>query len=211
MKSLLEMSDAEFANVLAREREEKRKKRIDSNKKNNRKYKNKRRNKRRRNRNSDARLFCLDYFSRVKYTSNVKLCIIIANETGWEVPSNERGRYKFMRRFKRERLNSIKNKIKENYKKKARQKKVHPKATNKDFYKSDAWKALRYQALRNSEGTCQCCGAKARDGIQLHVDHVKPRSLFPELALDLDNLQILCDDCNIGKDNIDSFDWRNFW
>ncbi|MFC6439812.1 HNH endonuclease [Bowmanella sp. JS7-9] len=33
----------------------------------------------------------------------------------------------------------------------------------------------------------------------LHVDHVKPRAKFPELALDINNLQILCETCNLGK------------
>jgi hypothetical protein len=37
----------------------------------------------------------------------------------------------------------------------------------------------------------------------LHVDHVKPRSKYPELALDLDNLQILCAACNTRKGDRD--------
>jgi len=43
---------------------------------------------------------------------------------------------------------------------------------------------------------------------QIHVDHIKPRSKFPELELVFDNLQVLCDDCNIGKSNVDSTDFR---
>jgi 5-methylcytosine-specific restriction endonuclease McrA len=35
--------------------------------------------------------------------------------------------------------------------------------------------------------------------IALEVDHVKPRSKYPELALDLDNTQILCRACNSKK------------
>lgn len=42
----------------------------------------------------------------------------------------------------------------------------------------------------------------------MNVDHVKPRKLFPHLALDVDNLQILCDACNHGKSNWDQTDWR---
>ena len=76
------------------------------------------------------------------------------------------------------------------------------------FYKTQAWKELRYIALGNSDGRCQCCGAKASDGVTLHVDHILPRSKYPQLELNLDNLQILCDDCNIGKGNWDMTNWK---
>lgn len=83
-----------------------------------------------------------------------------------------------------------------------------PKAPAIDnFYRSMEWRQLRYLALRNSGG-CNCCGAKASDGVKLHVDHIKPRSKYPELALSLDNIQVLCEDCNIGKGSWDSTDWR---
>ena len=44
--------------------------------------------------------------------------------------------------------------------------------------------------------------------VELHVDHIKPRSKHPELELDINNLQILCKDCNLGKSNTDSIDYR---
>ena len=83
--------------------------------------------------------------------------------------------------------------------------------TKKDFYSSRAWKILRYQALEKYGARCQCCGATAADGVQLHVDHIKPRSKFPHLALDLDNLQVLCSDCNTGKINQFDTNWREHW
>lgn len=67
------------------------------------------------------------------------------------------------------------------------------------FYSSNAWRKLRYSVLRDSEGKCVICGVSAKEGAKLHVDHIKPRSKYPELALDPANLQVLCDDCNIGK------------
>jgi 5-methylcytosine-specific restriction endonuclease McrA len=76
------------------------------------------------------------------------------------------------------------------------------------FYASQAWRELRYEALRNSDGSCCCCGAKKADGAQLHVDHIKPRSKYPELQLDIENLQILCQDCNIGKSNYYDDNWK---
>lgn len=77
-----------------------------------------------------------------------------------------------------------------------------------DFYKSAAWRQIRYLALRNTDGRCGCCGASAADGVRIHVDHVIPRSQRPDLALCLDNLQVLCEDCNAGKGGWDSTDWR---
>lgn len=78
----------------------------------------------------------------------------------------------------------------------------------KDFYKSIEWRQLRYIALKNNGASCQCCGAKAGNGVQIHVDHIKPRSRYPELELCLDNLQILCEDCNVAKGSWDDTDWR---
>lgn len=69
------------------------------------------------------------------------------------------------------------------------------------------WLRLRYQAFKLYGNKCQCCGV-GPDKAVLHVDHIKPRSLFPELAKSLSNLQILCEACNLGKSNIDFTDWR---
>lgn len=76
------------------------------------------------------------------------------------------------------------------------------------FYASQEWKELRYEVLRNSGGACCCCGGRASDGLRIHVDHIKPRSKYPELQLDISNLQVLCEDCNFGKSNYYADDWR---
>lgn len=77
-----------------------------------------------------------------------------------------------------------------------------------NFYLSDEWREVRYKALVRSDGKCQCCGNGKHNGKLLHVDHIKPRSLFPDLELSLGNLQVLCEDCNKGKSNKDQTDWR---
>ena len=51
-------------------------------------------------------------------------------------------------------------------------------------------------------------GRGAKDGVTLHVDHIKPASLFPELYYDLDSRETLCEGCNLGKSGTDSLDWR---
>lgn len=76
------------------------------------------------------------------------------------------------------------------------------------FYKSNEWRAVRYQALKKHGACCQCCGRSRKHGIVIHVDHIKPRSNYPELELNIDNLQVLCEDCNLGKMARDEIDWR---
>jgi hypothetical protein len=76
------------------------------------------------------------------------------------------------------------------------------------FLTSRAWLSLRYRVLKKFGARCQCCGRGARDGAIIQVDHIKPRSRHPELALRADNLQVLCRDCNLGKGTGDATDWR---
>lgn len=98
-----------------------------------------------------------------------------------------------------------------NLKKKTKRKtksKQYKKVLSSSFYNSKEWRKVRYQALTIHGNNCMACGSSPEDGIVIHVDHIKPKSKFPELALDVDNLQILCADCNLGKSNIDDTDWR---
>lgn len=59
---------------------------------------------------------------------------------------------------------------------------------------------LRALVLMRDGARCQLCGAEARNGATLHVDHVVPWSEGGETTLE--NLQILCHVCNIGKSNV---------
>lgn len=77
-----------------------------------------------------------------------------------------------------------------------------------NFYKTQEWRSLRYKAFEENGNACQCCGASPKTGAILHVDHIKPKSIYPELALELSNLQILCEDCNLGKLHLYETDWR---
>lgn len=76
------------------------------------------------------------------------------------------------------------------------------------FLLSYQWRRLRMAALLKHGARCQCCGSTASDGVRMHVDHIQPRSKRPDLALDIDNLQVLCEVCNHGKGNWDATDWR---
>jgi len=74
----------------------------------------------------------------------------------------------------------------------------HP-GMKSDFYQTNEWRKLRWQAISSGNGKCQVCGRTQKNGIILHVDHKLPRSKYPELELDICNLQLLCEDCNMGK------------
>lgn len=75
------------------------------------------------------------------------------------------------------------------------------------FYRSKEWKELRLEILQESDGTCAICGKKkgnkleSGERIHLTVDHILPKSEFPELKLYKNNLQVLCQECNKGKDS----------
>ena len=76
-----------------------------------------------------------------------------------------------------------------------------------EFYRTRQWAEVRHQVLVRYGARCQCCGADRRTSV-IHVDHIKPRSKYPALELLEDNLQVLCELCNIGKSNISEHDWR---
>lgn len=79
----------------------------------------------------------------------------------------------------------------------------------KTFYSSGPWRALRYKILTKYGPKCMLCGAEKSKDIHIHVDHIRPISKFPHLALVERNLQVLCVDCNMGKSNIYEDDFRS--
>ena len=81
---------------------------------------------------------------------------------------------------------------------KDRQKRQKEKKQEFSFYKTERWKELRFRTLRRYGFSCMACGRKPPSVI-LHVDHIKPRSKYPALEWDPDNLQVLCASCNQGK------------
>lgn len=66
------------------------------------------------------------------------------------------------------------------------------------FYKSVEWKRARYEALAQNP-RCALCGASAKTGARMNVDHIKPLSKRWDLRLSASNLQTLCASCNWGK------------
>ncbi|MGA8149004.1 MAG: HNH endonuclease [Gallionellaceae bacterium] len=59
---------------------------------------------------------------------------------------------------------------------------------------------LRALVLMRDGARCQLCGAEARNRATLQIDHVIPWSKGGETKLE--NLQVLCHVCNIGKSDV---------
>lgn len=75
-----------------------------------------------------------------------------------------------------------------------------------NFYSSEEWRILKAQVYATYDRRCMKCSAI---NVDMHVDHIKPRSKFPDLALVFDNLQVLCSKCNVEKSNTDYTDYRD--
>jgi ATP adenylyltransferase len=65
---------------------------------------------------------------------------------------------------------------------------------------------LRYQALADSDGRCEICGATKQQR-PLHVSHIIPPSQGGKT--ELDNLQVLCSKCGDTKSVMNRTDFRN--
>jgi 5-methylcytosine-specific restriction endonuclease McrA len=74
------------------------------------------------------------------------------------------------------------------------------KKTGRATPRNISWR-LRALVLMREGARCRLCGAVPNDGVRLHVDHIKPWSKGGETVLE--NLQILCDVCNIGKADVE--------
>lgn len=66
---------------------------------------------------------------------------------------------------------------------------------SKHITRGPRWKALRLKVLRRDGFKCVKCQARGR----LEVDHILPVRTHPELAYEIDNLQVLCPSCHSRK------------
>jgi len=69
------------------------------------------------------------------------------------------------------------------------------------FYQSAEWRLLRTKIIKSHQNVCRICRKKLTEKGDVTIDHVLPRSKFPESALDIANLQVLCRSCNSSKSN----------
>ncbi len=71
-----------------------------------------------------------------------------------------------------------------------------PSLKEQGFYKSITWKRARVMALQRDHYLCQECLKAGRMTMATEVHHVRPLEDYPDLALDLDNLESLCRRCH---------------
>jgi 5-methylcytosine-specific restriction enzyme A len=64
------------------------------------------------------------------------------------------------------------------------------------FYKGKDWMKLRQEALERDHYECQVCKSKGKYRAAECVHHMKEVKQHPELALTLNNLQSLCNQCH---------------
>lgn len=64
------------------------------------------------------------------------------------------------------------------------------------FYQSRVWRRVRLLALQRDHYLCQACLRKKRFTTATEVHHIKPLEEYPELGLELSNLESLCWDCH---------------
>lgn len=144
----------------------------------------------------------------------VDVVALVAKEMGVNIPGTKKARYALLRSFVAGRVGVADDKTAWRLARAAKSQQFHTSRTSHAAVNSDAflssyeWRALRMLVLKKYGARCQCCGASPADGVRIHVDHIKPRRLFPELALEESNLQVLCEVCNHGKGNWDQTDWR---
>ena len=84
-----------------------------------------------------------------------------------------------------------------------------------DFYSAFKkywdWQTVRADVIREwskENDSCPACGKKVLNRINLHVDHISPRSKYSHLRYLKSNLQILCARCNLRKQDYDGDDWK---
>jgi 5-methylcytosine-specific restriction endonuclease McrA len=74
------------------------------------------------------------------------------------------------------------------------------------------WKRLSYEARQKADWKCQAwgCHADGKKGAKIVCDHIRPIRSAEGWArrLDPNNLQVLCNDCNMGKGSWDQTDFR---
>ena len=115
---------------------------------------------------------------------------------------------KLKRRIAKLKLKSIKFGIVENLSEKSANEIATEIKGQTSFLRSTAWRELRAKVIEKYGAKCMCCGFTSKHSYKINVDHIKPRKLFPELALDFDNLQVLCARCNKEKGNKHATDYR---
>ena len=104
-------------------------------------------------------------------------------------------------------MNRYKRRVLDFYKDKSNNEVANLIKTDSDFMRSEEWFVLKAKTIAKYGCTCMKCKKTIQSWMQINVDHVKPRKYYPSLQNDINNLQILCSNCNKEKGNKDN-DYR---
>jgi len=63
------------------------------------------------------------------------------------------------------------------------------------------FRKLKPELLEKFNNKCVYCGVKLYEPMMADIEHFYPKSIYPHLALDMDNLLIACKACNMLKSN----------
>lgn len=74
------------------------------------------------------------------------------------------------------------------------------------FYSSPEWAQLRALVIKEEGQVCAECHKRIKNDEDVTVDHIRPRSKYPDLALRRENLRVLCRSCNSAKSDKDMID-----
>ena len=71
------------------------------------------------------------------------------------------------------------------------------------FTDTPEYNIFRLKILARDNYACQKCGIRGAKGIRpiLEIHHIKPRSIYPELAMEENNVQTLCKECHKKTDS----------
>jgi 5-methylcytosine-specific restriction endonuclease McrA len=66
---------------------------------------------------------------------------------------------------------------------------------------STEYKLWRESVMKRDKWTCIWCGYRSKGSGDIHADHIKPFSLYPELRFAIDNGRTLCVGCHKTTDS----------
>ena len=75
-----------------------------------------------------------------------------------------------------------------------------------EFYNTKTWWQLREKKRKLEHYECERCRKKGKHKQGKTVHHKKPLRKYPELALDINNLENLCDECHYEEHHKNKID-----
>jgi len=72
------------------------------------------------------------------------------------------------------------------------------------FYRSNEWAEARGYIFAHTKNECAYCGSIEN----LQIDHIQPLRYYWDLRTSLENLQILCEDCNYAKGSNSDYNYH---